>query len=853
MIPDTATAEKPDFDIVPDYATMTSQQMIVETLNVFHGGDVVEIRALGVEGRNKRTDSGYFDDYAKAADMVQNYVRDGSTKGVYHVFNRVLPELLARASNRIETWATTTTADAAITSITWLYIDADVLRPAGISSTNDQVMQALDRIAGISEWLRSHGLCEGILSMSGNGTGLHVPLNLPNDMHSASLLKGVLRTLDEKFSDELITIDQTVSNASRLSKLYGTIARKGDSTSDRPYRMARLLHVPDYVRMKTGDVCDIGALQAVAAMSEPSTAASGSVPPLTGNSASMSSARDLRRYLHDHGVGFKEAQSDQGLKLQLEECPFNPDHKSPDSFVSQFASGMTIFSCSHDSCREYKWADFRAQIGDPKTPKTSNPVGSYPSKHGANRATADNSRGMKINCDEFIPFPIDELPPVLKRFCTEVSASVGCDNSFPAMAALAVCSAAIGTSRQLCIKYGWFCSSVIWTLLVGESGTQKSPPFRLAMSPLKARQERETDSYVNANRQYHDDLKAYKRNSKQWSKSPEGDEPESPERPTRDRCVVQDATIEALALVLNENPRGVLLARDELSGWLAGFDKYSSKSGASSEVPQWLELYNCEPLTIDRKTGDERFLYVRRPSVSICGGIQPETLSRCLTKEHRDNGLESRLLMTFPPRQAKEWRDAELSPTTQSMYSDCVRDLFELQGEDDKPATLKLSSQARSLFKAYVNLTGQEQSAMHGHQASQWSKLEEIPARLAIILHCIQQVTSVVTNHWEIDAETMQAAITLGEWFKSETLRIGRVLVEPEQQRSAKHLAKWIQEHGGKITARDLAKHRRDIVDSDVAESKLIELVDMKLGEWSGLSRSREFILFSRDLSAVGA
>ena len=468
-------------------------------------------------------------------------------------------------------------------------------------------------------------------------------------------------------------------------------------------------------------------------------------------------------------------------------------------------------------------------------------VGDCPPKPDANRVFADTA-------NEFTPFPVDELPPVLTKFCREVAAAVGCDESFPAMVCMAVCAAAIGTSRQLCVKYGWFVPPIVWLILVGESGTQKSPPFRMAMAPLKDRQQRDADSFIAANCQYQNELKSYKREHKAWERKGEGEEPQQPERPIRRRCIVQDSTIEALAPILSETPRGVLLARDELSGWLASFDKYSNKAATSSEVPKWLEIYNCETISIDRKTGDERFIFVRRPSVSICGGIQPGILAKCLTNEHKDSGLQSRLLMTFPPRQAKQWRDDEVSPATQTAYGDAVRDLFEFQGDDSsgesKPATLKLSPEARALFKRYVNETGREQAAMSGHLASQWSKLEEIPGRLAIILHCVRQVTTGVADHWAVDGPTMQSAINLGEWFKNETLRIGRTLVEPEALREARHLASWIQSHhGGRITARDLCKHRRDIVNSEDAELKLIGLVELEFGTWQGIHKSREFVL----------
>ncbi len=89
----------------------------------------------------------------------------------------------------------------------------------------------------------------------------------------------------------------------------------------------------------------------------------------------------------------------------------------------------------------------------------------------------------------------------------------------------------------------------------------------------------------------------------------------------------------------------------------------------------------------------------------------------------------------------------------------------------------------------------------------------------------------------------MQAAIRLGEWFKNETLRIGRILVEPEVIREARHLAMWIQAQGGRITARDLCKLRRDIVSSDDAELKLMKLVELEFGTWQGIHKSREFVL----------
>ena len=379
------------------------------------------------------------------------------------------------------------------------------------------------------------------------------------------------------------------------------------------------------------------------------------------------------------------------------------------------------------------------------------------------------------------------------------------------------------------------------------------------MQTVNARQADDIDGFNKEIAKYNVQHANFAKESKAWKTAREGEQPQPPEKPTRRRCIMQDSTIEALAPILKENPRGVLMGRDELSGWLAGFDKYSSKkSGASSDVPKWLEIYNCEPITIDRKTGEDRdrLIDVKRPSVSITGGIQPGILARCLPDEFKENGLQSRLLMTYPPRGKKQWRDNELSEATEQAYAKMVQDLFLLQGDTDsageaRPATLTLTAEARALFKAYVNTTGEEQASLHRHAASQWSKLEETPGRLAIVIHGVKQVTTGVDDFWKIDASTRRSAIALAEWFKTETLRIGRVLSESESLREARHLAAWIQERGGRITANNLCKLRRDIVNSDDAELKLMQLVELEFGTWQGIHKSREFVLHDQTLSAI--
>src|SRR5207248_9333605 len=99
-------------------------------------------------------------------------------------------------------------------------------------------------------------------------------------------------------------------------------------------------------------------------------------------------------------------------------------------------------------------------------------------------------------------------------------------------------------------------------------------------------------------------------------------------------------TVERLAELLEDNPRGLLLARDELAGWLGSFSRYRGRSALeSSDLPYWLSIHDARGLRLDRKGGDRRTVYVPRAAVSIVGGLQPGTLARCLSPAYFEAGL----------------------------------------------------------------------------------------------------------------------------------------------------------------------------------------------------------------------
>ncbi len=211
-------------------------------------GQVVELRILGSHGK-KRTDSGYFDDLGKLARAAVTY--DGKAEGLYFTLNPVNPALVARAHNRVKEYAEHTTTDNDIVKRISLPIDFDSVRPAGISASNTEKQAALERAWVCRAWLSTQSWPEPIFADSGNGAHLVYAIDLPHNAESTELVKNCLLALSAWFSDDVVKVDASTSNASRIFKLYGTLACKGDSTAERPHRRAAIRSASDQRHVAT--------------------------------------------------------------------------------------------------------------------------------------------------------------------------------------------------------------------------------------------------------------------------------------------------------------------------------------------------------------------------------------------------------------------------------------------------------------------------------------------------------------------------------------------------------------------------------------------------------------------------
>jgi hypothetical protein len=209
---------------------------------IMEPGSVHELR-IPKAGREK-TISGYFDDPLKLAECAAELDATGKSAGIYITLNPCKPALLARCCNRVRPYAEVTTSDHDILKRSWLLIDCDPKRPAGISSTDKEHGRAITTACGAWDDLRGAGFGDPVVADSGNGAHLLYRLGLPNDQGTTDLVQRVLIGVAARCAPDDVDIDLTVYNPARICKIYGTMARKGDSTRDRPHRRSCILEIP---------------------------------------------------------------------------------------------------------------------------------------------------------------------------------------------------------------------------------------------------------------------------------------------------------------------------------------------------------------------------------------------------------------------------------------------------------------------------------------------------------------------------------------------------------------------------------------------------------------------------------
>lgn len=453
---------------------------------------------------------------------------------------------------------------------------------------------------------------------------------------------------------------------------------------------------------------------------------------------------------------------------------------------------------------------------------------------------------------EWRPFPLGVLPSIPRTFVRETAAALGCDPALVAIPHLVALMSAVGNSHTVRLKRSWKEPAVMWGIIVGLSGTLKSPAFDAAIAPLDVLQD-------DAFQKHKEAMKVYKA---AVAKAKEEKE-DAPPKPICLRYLVRDVTVEALVAVLNEQPRGVLLARDELAAFVGSFDAF--KKSRDSDRAAYLEMHRAGRVVVDRKSGENRLLEVRRAAVSITGTIQPSVLRSILNEQFFASGFPARCLLALPPARPKRWKDDDISLETSEKVSTLFKDLVDFKMEEGReggllPVEVALTPDAMEEWRTFFNAHNEEAEGLEEDERAAWSKIEGYTPRFALLLHLIREVCKETSIN-AIEGCDVRDAVILARWFGHETRRVYQALRENREQANRRKYIDLIARAGGIVTPRELRERVRRFKDDpkgvEAAKVVLDGLAAAGLGSW-GLSEKPgpkvpRFTLHVHESTSLGA
>jgi hypothetical protein len=269
--------------------------------------------------------------------------------------------------------------------------------------------------------------------------------------------------------------------------------------------------------------------------------------------------------------------------------------------------------------------------------------------------------------------PLDIIPASFRGWIADVSNRMQCPPDFVAAAMLVMAGAIVGAACGIRPKKydDWTVVPNLWGGVVGRPSMLKTPAIGEAMKPLDRLECAAKLAHDAAKKNYEADCEAYKAkrealqtNMRKAAKAKAESELgglkgeftnlTEPTPPLWRRYKTNDATIEKMAELQRDNPRGLLLFRDELIGLFATWDK----DGHEADRAFYLESWNgIRPYTSDRI--GRGTVFIDNLCVSIFGGIQPSKLTGYLHQAMRgrnNDGLVQRLQILVYPNEPKAWQ-----------------------------------------------------------------------------------------------------------------------------------------------------------------------------------------------------
>ena len=364
-------------------------------------------------------------------------------------------------------------------------------------------------------------------------------------------------------------------------------------------------------------------------------------------------------------------------------------------------------------------------------------------------------------------FPLEIFPKAIRDIIEALEEYENYNVDFTSASFLTVFAAAMGNTWSVRFMTGWVSRPIIYMVLVGSPNCGKTPPLQQAVAPL-LKLDGEYDMI------YCKEMETYRRWERMSAKQRERHSlPEEMKMPQRKCHVVVDSTVEALIGALRDNPRGVLIYKDEIDSLLSNFNRYNG-----SDEGYFLSLFSGTPFKYSRKSNNEH-IFLANPYCSIIGTTQPGRLGEQFGGKRMMNGFSSRFLKVYPEiDEMPSWNDTAMPDGVLEEWERIIRRVITVTPSTDqegKATSIELlfSQEAKLRViqwkdevnnKAYAETDSDAVRALCG-------KLETYLVRFCLviqIMHCICGESGMD----KIEPGTAELAIRLTEYFRNMESRI---------------------------------------------------------------------------------
>ncbi|WP_295430037.1 YfjI family protein [uncultured Thiodictyon sp.] len=446
------------------------------------------------------------------------------------------------------------------------------------------------------------------------------------------------------------------------------------------------------------------------------------------------------------------------------------------------------------------------------------------------------------------PFALDLLPAALRPWVADIAERMQCPPDYPAVSAMVTLAAVVG--RQMAIRPkcqdDWTVTPNLWGAVVGRPSLLKTPAIQEAIRMIDALEANARQVFDHENTNYEAALLVHKETSKEAikrvSKAVQAKDAarahsialeavQEPPPPVRKRYKTHDATVEKLGDLLRENPRGMLLYRDELIGFLKSLDQ----DGREGSRAFYLEAWNgTGGFTFDRM--GRGTVEIAGACVSIIGGIQPGPIGDYMVSAIRggigDDGLVQRFQLAVWPDATRDWHNVDRWPdtaardTARAVYErlDCIDpDALHATREDgDALPWVRFDEAAQREFNAWREVLEHRlrDDDLHPCLESHLAKFRSLVPSLALLCHLAD-----VPEGGPVGLASAQRAMAWVEYLETHARRIYAPAMAVDMA-AALELDRRMQSLPAPFTARDIYRKGWRFLDLKGTSDALAVLVE---------------------------